>query len=88
MKHIEGSEMTYAITAVFAAQNNCWSHPYTYKSKFPYKMGEAVVVPKGKTFYSIVKVIGCEENFPFDPKIDYKYVLFSVNEVLENASSG
>jgi hypothetical protein len=62
----------YGITVKFN-ERGYWSKPYTYKSIVTYEKNDIVVVPTG-TFYSVGKVLSCEENYQFDPKINYKHI--------------
>ena len=74
---VEESSEDYAVYVSFK-DREYWSKPYTYKSRVPYKRGDAVVVPTG-TFYGVGKVQGCEKGATFKEDIDYKYVILKIS---------
>lgn len=63
----------YAVHVSFY-QYEGWSRTYAYKSYVPYKK-DAIVLVEKRQWYNIGKVVRIEENFEFNPKIDYKFVI-------------
>lgn len=79
MIKINKEKIEYAVGVVFK-QGVAWSKPYTYKSLTERRRGDIVIVPTGN-FYSVGTVIGCTEEYTFDPKINYKFIIESLEDL-------
>jgi|GEM_PF-5252092 len=66
----EEKQTLYGVHVVFN-ENGKFSQPYTYKSKKAYAIG-TLVVARTQFYFSAGRVIGCDENFEFDPNIRYR----------------